>query len=332
MAAMVLSTSLVKAEEMHLVVIDKSVSATVPASGVLLPLHCDSDENLFLRAFNGNGSVRPGAEPVVKIDKHALLKATFSLTASPELAGLVSGDYFPASDGELYELAWVPGKWPIYLVTFDKAGDYKSKLELGQNISPSQLVVFPKGEFMVSGTEPETHDAKGPKKPLTVLFDHNGKFLKNIAFEDDEHIAKAGAAGDTDYVASVNGPNRAITMGDVTIGADGNAYLMRRMNPTVIYVISPAGEVVQRLRIDPGNPEMTPHAIHAAKGRLVLMYSVAGTVKLIVVDPGTGDVLARYDSAPDLGATFACSSEKDFVFLGNDQNTGKMTVTVAGPR
>jgi hypothetical protein len=80
--------------------------------------------------------------------------------------------------------------------------------------------------------------------------------VKAIHWEDDERITKAAASGDADFVSSPQAPNMAITLGDVVAGADGNAYLMRRTNPTIVYVISPASEVLRRLSLDPGNAGM----------------------------------------------------------------------------
>ena len=321
-------TTLHAQEAARLSVVTTAVSTTESGMAISLPIRCDADQNLFLRRFNLQ-EVHPGSESVVKFDTKAAIKATFSLMSSPELAGMVSGDYFADADGQLHEIAWMPGKKPIYLLHFDKDGTYKSKTELAKWFHPAQLVVFPKGQALVSGMEPETRESADPPNPFTGLFDSDGKLLKTIALEDDERIKKSAASGDADYVPFPHGPNRAVTMGNIAMGADGNAYLMRRMNPTIIYVISPAGEVVRRLSVDPGNTRMLPQAIHAAKGRLILMYSVESTLNFMVVDPGTGNIVARYDASPSLGGALACASDTQFVFLGNDKNTSRLTITVA---
>jgi len=329
-AWLLLLAPLSQAQQAKLVVSDTAVSPTLGAGPVVVPLRCDDDLNVFFRPFSAQE--RPLTSPVLKLDKHATLQATFSLMSSPELAGMVSGDFFPTPDGELHELAWVPGKRIMYVLNFGKDGAFKSKVALERGFQPAQLAVFPKGEFLATGLEPTQWGQTERNKPFTALFNSSGKLIKMIRLEDDERITKAAASGDTDYVSSpTDHGNRAVELGDVAMGADGNAYLMRRTNPTIVYAISPGGEVVRRLSIDPGNPRMMPQAIHAAKGRLVIMYSIERAINFVVVDPTSGDVLVRYDSGPKIGGAFACASDKEFVFLGNDGADAKLTIDIAEP-
>jgi hypothetical protein len=41
---------------------------------------------------------------------------------------------------------------------------------------------------------------------------------------------------------------------------------------------------------------------------------------ITVVDTSTGAEVMRYSAGPDLGATLACYTKDDFVFIGTDRN------------
>ena len=52
--------------------------------------------------------------------------------------------------------------------------------------------------------------------------------------------------------------NRAIELGLMEAGNDGNLYLMRRLSPAILSAISPAGEVIRRFTVDPGEADYMP--------------------------------------------------------------------------
>jgi len=49
-------------------------------------------------------------------------------------------------------------------------------------------------------------------------------------------------------------------------GSDGNLYLMRRLSPVILYAISPAGEIIRRFTVDPGEADYMPTGLQIAGG------------------------------------------------------------------
>jgi hypothetical protein len=139
--------------------------------------------------------------------------------------------------------------------------------------------------------------------PFTAVFAANGRLVKRINEPEDEearlrstptikHSRSNGANGITDFVSG----------GDVAAGPDGNVYLLHGTTSfALVYVISPAGDVVRKLRIDAGDPELGARSIKAYAGRLAIEFDDldAGTHRtLIKVTDLQGNLLADYSLGP----------------------------------
>ncbi len=106
------------------------------------------------------------------------------------------------------------------------------------------------------------------------MYAADGRLVKEIYEPEDEEARQKAEVGDTEYVGvGGNMGNRFVSLGDVAAGSDGNVYLLRRTppgSPTLIYVISPAGEVVRKLRIDTGDADLVARGIRSYDGRLAI--------------------------------------------------------------
>ncbi|MGA9527615.1 MAG: hypothetical protein WBS24_05825 [Terriglobales bacterium] len=137
------------------------------------------------------------------------------------------------------------------------------------------------------------------------------------------------------------GMNRALSGTQIEIAADGNACLMRWTNPAIIYAISPGGEVVRRIDVDPGDPAYGPGSMHVFQNRIAVLFIEPNTYeKIMKVVDLKGHEIATYnevraDGKPQalLTGAFYCYTENPtrFTFLGANDDS-KLQFWIAEPR
>lgn len=300
--------------------------------GIMMdPLICDSEGSIYLR-FYEQGKPR---SPIKKFDSKGTHLAIFSLQAISEAdASELTSMYFSIGEsGHVHQIAW--SEEALYVLTFNKDGSYKGRVRVEPLIIPAQIAAFPSGEFLITGQKYEGKREDGTKiiTSFTGLLDSTGKLIKRVVLQDDDEIQKAVERGDNNFTNPLfAGSNRAISMGAALTGADGNIYVMRRMVPAVVYAISPNGEVVRRLTVDPGDPGMMPSIMQLVKGRLAILFRSDATKEQVVkvVDSQSGEEVATYD-ASSLGPTFVCySGANTFTFITTQK--GHLALAHAEPR
>ncbi len=237
---------------------------------------CDADGNLYLR------NDRTFQSPVHKLNLKGEKIADFLASSSSDLPNLPpqlahSGEFSVAENGDLY-LEIMASMTEHDLLVFGKDGTYKSKvvLDIGSVWQVNKLAVFSSGEFLIAGEKwqkPEQNYA-----PFTGIFSSNGTFLKELSLEDDAKIYKFTVDGDSAMVPHP-GNNRAIFQGAIATAADGNIYLMRWLSPAVIYAISPGGEVVRRMTVDPGDQGAMPENMRIAGDSIAIEFRNKDTKK-----------------------------------------------------
>lgn len=85
--------------------------------------------------------------------------------------------------------------------------------------------------------------------------------------------------------------------GDVIAGSDGNVYLLRGGSPTLIYIISPAGEVIRKLHIEVGKSDLVASSIKSYAGQLAIGFAWQRDLheNLIKVIDVKGNSIADYE-------------------------------------
>jgi hypothetical protein len=123
--------------------------------------------------------------------------------------------------------------------------------------------------------------------------------------------------------------------------SDGNAYLMRPSSPPLVYVISPAGEVLRRLTLEgPGNG-LEPVDIAVDGLRIAVFFArvrragaEAGPPQQVyaLFDAMTGERVASYSgNATTMSGSAVCySMSEGFTFLGRGAN-GRFEIIHAKP-
>lgn len=162
-----------------------------------------------------------------------------------------------------------------YMVEFAADGSMKSKvtLELDPYAEVWHLAVFNSGEYLlVGGTAVATKTGiKDERTPFTAIFASDGHFLKKI-YEPEDEASRQKGGGNEIPGSPIDNSNNFVLAGDVTAGSDGNAYLLRGGYPALVYVISPKGNVLRKLQIDAGRPDLVATSIKFYDGRLAIGF------------------------------------------------------------
>lgn len=280
------------------------------------PDRCDADGNIYMRPYSIG--YRFGWGQIQKFNLKGENIATFS--AQP---GYLPAQFFVDGDGTVYVMA-VDAKqlaedktrevrpFPdIYILRYKKDGTFDRKTRLERTFVPTgAFVVFPTGEILVSGIEAQTGSGKPPSTPFTGLFNDTGELLRRITAKDDDWIDKAVAAGDTTKVAPGKGANPAVARGQALIGSDGNAYLLRRTLPAIVYVISKGGGLVRTLSLTSGEPARFPSIMLENQGQLAIVFQNTGPSEplLKIFDATTGQEKQVVNVAAQFGAGATCFS------------------------
>ena len=241
-------------------------------------------------------------------------------------------------DSRLYVLAGA--KKELYVVEFANDGSMKApvKLQIDFYLLPEHFAVFPSGEYLVVGLTGKV-DETGVHlyTPFTAVFAADGRLVKKIYEPEDEDARQRAEGGDSRLGRYINSGNEFVGVdADVTSGSDGNVYLLHGFSPPLIYVISPKGDVVRKLRINAGDPELTANSIKFHAGRLAVGYSWLNHVpqNLIKVIDLEGNSIAGYEvreGPKDSNPILACYNSDGFTLIPRQADT-KLHLLVAKPR
>lgn len=289
---------------------------------------CDLAGNVYVRVNRPED--KPGRQPIVKVTPQGKLGGIFP--APDSIAGAVRG-VFVTPDGIVYRLVQGPKGAPpkytdrgYYLLEFAQDGTIRAetKLELEPNVVDIwHLAAFKSGEFLVAGAI--DHDPRDPflyRTSFTAVFAHDGRLIKKIYEPEDEEARQRGAV---DWVqGEVQDNNRNfVYAGGTAAGSDGNVYLLRGGYPSLVYVISPAGEVLRKLRVDAGNQGRIARGIKFYDGRLAIGFERAedGGQELIKVTDLEGKAIADYSVGAGLEeSTLACYGSEGFTMSSEGPN------------
>jgi hypothetical protein len=278
---------------------------------------CDDDGNIYARTEHPEDEDDNGTKvPVQRIRPDGSVTGSFRVTdAGPDISAM---DFFVSGDGKVYEDAWTHDGKFVHILEFSSDGSLKSNLALDPETSiyPYQIAVFKSGEFLVSGLH-----GLHVQTPFTAVFDTKGKLIKKIYEPEDEDSRQKAEAGDAAFVSDSGYGNYYASHGDVALGSDGNAYLLRAVSPALIYVISPKGEVVRKLRIESSDPGWVARTIRSASGRLAISFAQRGHFNGIIrVVDLQGNAIVDYisDDKNIYPGFLSCYTPMGLTFLTTD--------------
>lgn len=300
---------------------------SLSATPVMSPVFCDGDGNIYMRGY---AFPNPAAAPVTKIYEESGKTVALDMNAVPGLRkNLPLEAYGVGQKGEVYVLVF-PNADELDLVEFDDDGKYDATEKLELMLQPFQLVPFASGELLVAGEKLGGKDQPPTGEPLTAIFDRNGKLLKILSLPGK---AKKAAG----FKPQAGGPNfdPSLSLGVAESSDDGNIYLMRATASPVIRVISPGGETLRTLKVQPPTKTARALALKAAGGKVIIEFGEPAeqgeftTTVYSQIDALTGKTEIEYTTPASLGGAFACYTPNGFEFLSSAG--GHLTIVHASP-
>jgi hypothetical protein len=301
---------------------------------------CDSKGNVFA-TLRKSEEDEPADRPLLIFDKAGLLKARFSSSSKDDPGVFPVEPTALLSDGGVARLT-LP-RWscdPPSLSIFSAEGKLKSRVKLDPPaIIPYQLAVFPSGDSLISGLE-RSHSRRslGAYKSFTGIYDKNGHLQKRLSPPEDAEIDADAERGDSRYAHGPMFGNMAVSFGQGRLADDGNVYLMLRTSPATVYVISPSGDVLHTLSIEPADRGQMPFDMQIGGGRIVVEFSLSCSAdhcegaNFAVADALTGQKLSDYADDKSLGGVFGCYSAKPerftFLTVGDDNKLRMIQASV----
>jgi hypothetical protein len=300
---------------------DRSVQLHMSAvGGILGQIRCDQDQNIYLQSET---------ESLLRLSADGQTVTRFSVDSvelresSGQNAYIHDFAVDPGSSS-VYAITRLDGTW--FLVKFDSQGRYQSKAQLhaDNSLRPSLLAVLNGDRFLISGTLASAEPGKR-RRPFTAIFDSVGQVVRDLRFKADGKLVDSEPGKD-------GGSIPAIDTGSVVTLADGNAYLMRRGETPIIYVVSASGQLVRTLRI--ATPTGYQATTMSAAGSSLLITYQKREEKLvhllyIMYEPIEGQEVRRYVPGEGVTGGLACYADHEFLFVGTQG--GKRVIITARP-
>ena len=331
-----------KAKELSKKVLVNSRTILVPgelANYIAEPVKCDDGGNIYITTDQW------GVSAIHKLNAKGERVAMFQAKSDAGFKVAMAVRLSIANDGRLYQLVALRGSGDLarYVLVYNPDGTNQTRVKLqpGCFWHPAAIGVFPSGNMLITGQQ-FFSDAQRANVPFTGIFSPDGKLVREVKLGDDEAILHMTEVGDVRVVSPFDAAqNRAVGFSQMELAKDGNIYLLRWLNPAILYAISPEGKVVRRFTVDPGDDNFRPAAMHITPGRIaVLFVQPQSEEKIIKVVDLEGRELASYGEAErdgrmlnELGAGFACYTDQPerFTFLGSDDAHG-LKLVIAEPR
>ena len=295
----------------QVLVADSTVPAPQVNPALIMPIHCDSSSDIFLRP------------PLSKIDSEGRRTATFDLSAaqSDGFSDLTLNSFAVDPDGTLYALALTRDQHAV-IVRFRNDGAYSGSTPLDGKFYPLQFASFNGNAFLVFGVAPSGSPPNLRLLPYSGLFDCAGRFVKTL--DPPKPSANSGAKPGSErpgYLPS--GASLAIAESDGT-----DAYFLEQGASPTVTVISAAGVIDRTLTLSPPFPNAQVSGLRVGLGQILVEYTRPQTGPnenavsyYYVYNSATGDKLIAYTQSPGLHGTLGCTDWRgSFTFLSTDKD------------
>jgi len=281
------------------------------AHGMVLPVKCDADGNIF---FRGSGGHVPSEGALQRMSADGKSITTIK-TETGDFSKSTLSNFDVSPDGTLFA---VMSTRHNYLVEFDDIGQMKRHPEIsafGGGIDIRNFAALSANAFLIAGGVIE----KGrPGRGYTAIIDADGKLVREVRVKNEVDPQEQNAAN--------------LVLGPAMVGDDGNAYVLRAATEGArVLVISASGEVLRTLVVSSPVPKGKAFQMGAAKGRLAVeFYRDDLPTWFKVVSTQTGEEIASYES--ELHGMFLCYSLEGFDFFVDNPTTKKFDLVRAVPQ
>jgi hypothetical protein len=280
--------------------ISSSKPIRLPAFGWYGDSQCTTDGDIFLHAGSGTYNY-----PVIlKISSDGQSSKLYELSSKE-----VENNAFTAFSVTPAGRVWLlteDRKGGANLFGFNSNGhvSVETHLELPENLELTGVVVFESGTSLVTGFFTRHAEEKIRGTRFVGLFESSGKIIKQLNSANDPVDLKKLATAPAE--------------GAVSIGPDGNAYLL---NSKEIVVMSESGGIVRRFSYSKPTSGMIARRIAVSQNLIALWLLGRGkndivVPEFLVMNRETGDVIGLYTPTEEFGNNAVCFSAQDgFTFI-----------------
>lgn len=305
-----------------------STIQTSPDANFVDP-HCDRDGTVYMRHESPNDA----SWELARISLDGSLEKT-SLAAVPGFGDTHTFAITTSEGGAIEEVvrAWDTSDRSdspsIYYVQFDADGAYRSRQEFEGEFIPDMLLPLPSGDFFAAGVVvKKLQGMEGVGEvPLAGIFDSNAHLRTKL----QSASTKAGATG-AGSSSSESDTDEAIQQGGhVTLGDDGNLYVLLSGSDTRVRVYRQTGEFIRELTLQQPFQEGLATGVWVSGGRLLVTYEGESddpkdAITYIVYDAGTGRLIRAY--RPQFTGTVACfQNGQSLTLLVRQKYSGQLAI------
>ncbi len=292
---------------------------------------CDPDKNVFLSPGNLGGGM---PTTVLKISPDGQKITRYEFGSTPDLGSVVLVEYAIGPDSEVRALV-SRQDGTKYLSSFDTAGKYigSSRIEMSY-FTPGLLAVLPAGNVLISGSERAEPGANLPFQPFFGIFNSRGQLVKKVVPQNDLEPPKlSGAAEDRRKLAQ---HHLSLISGMAETSQQGEVYVSRLTATGPVLVVSPSGELVRTLHLQPPENGWQLRNIALDGRTLAAEYQgrrpPEGTVpvRVRIFDNRSGKLIKEYSHQNHRIGVFTCYSGSELTFFSAGDD-GRLQIVRAGP-
>ncbi len=195
----------------------------------------------------------------------------------------------------------------IYYLQFDSDGSFRSRQRLENQFIPALLLPLPSGGFFAAGLvlkkQPGRED--GEEVSLAGIFDSDAHLINRLQSASAKAAATAAESSSSD-----SDTDEAIQQGGhVTLGDDGNIYVLLSASNTRVRVYRQTGAFIRELTLRQPFQEGLATGVWVSGGRMLVTYegeadNPEDAITYIVYDVGTGQLMRAY--RPQFTGMVAC--------------------------
>jgi len=293
------------------------------ADSIVEPVKCDSHSNIYAQA--GAGAERFSRVPVLKLSTEGKTTAF----PQPQIEGkpLEVFGFDPTASGGVAMLT-LDSDGHYYVETYNDRAEFDSRFVLPAELRAMQIAASSDGKVLVSGLY-STAAGPGAEKtvrPFAGIFGRSGRLEREIETTEDPLKNEDGTLREKGLAKTPHGkpdPNN-LSATSVQSSPDGNFIFSRLSSGGPIYVVSPAGFVVNQFD-PPSIPGAKLSSVTVGEDALAALYvkmKVGGRggeisdVYIALLNAQTGEERARFHhSSWELGSSLACYDKGVFTFL-----------------
>lgn len=290
---------------------------------------CDRDGTIYMRhESSGDDSWQ-----LAKVSPDGTVQQT-QLAAVPGFGDTHTFAITTAEGGAIQEVvrAWDTSDRSdspsIYYVRFDADGSYRSREQFDTEFIPAMLLPLPNGDFFAAGVAVKKVQGMEDVEevPLAGIFDSDARLRTTL----QSASAKAGA-GDVASSSSDDDTDEAIQQGGhVTLGDDGNIYVLLSASNTRVRVYRQTGEFLREMTLQQPFQEGLATGVWVSGRRLLVAYEGEAddpkdAITYITYDAGTGQLIRAY--RPQFSGNVACFQDgQSLTVLVNLKYSGQLAI------